>query len=51
MWLHVDLHTLAVITVNYLSGMSGPLGYVIERRMIIGALVPVIRGSRCPEVT
>ena len=42
MWLHMDLHTLAVIIVNYLFRMSGPVGCVIERRMIIGAVVAKI---------
>ena len=42
MWLHVDLHILALSIVNELSGISGPVGYVIERRIIIGAIVAKI---------
>ena len=39
MWLHVDLHTLLVSIVNYLSVISGHVGYFIERRMILGAVI------------
>ena len=46
----MNLHPLAVSIVNLLSGMYGPVVYVIKRRLIFGTVVAKVGGAWCPEV-